>query len=64
MVTVNKITAKNTGTADMELKGLTGDTKPTGEFSGFKIAENSVFLELDTLDLYYYNSGSWTKAGG
>ena len=64
MVTVNKIEAKNTGTADMELKGISGDTKPTGSFSGFKIAENSVFLELDTLDLYYYTGSGWTKAGG
>ena len=64
MVTVNNKKAKNTGTAVFELVGLSGDTKPTGRFSGYQIGVNSVFLELDTLDLYYYTGSGWTKAGG
>ena len=64
MVTVSNKTAQNTGTALFELVGASGDTKPVGKFSGYNIAENSVFLELDTMDLYYYSGGSWKKAGG
>ena len=64
MVTVNNKKAKNTGTAVFELAGLSGDEKPVGEFSGYRIAVNSIFMELDTLDLYYYTGSGWTKAGG
>jgi hypothetical protein len=62
MVTVNKITG--VGEADMELKGLSTDSKPTGEFSGQKIAVNSLFMELDTGDVYYYTGSDWAKVGG
>ena len=64
MVSVSSKKAENTGTALFELVGLSGDAKPTGTFSGYNIAPNSVFLELDTLDLYYYTGSGWTKAGG
>lgn len=38
--------------------GLHNDSKPTD-------AEvNSVFLELDTGDLYYWNGTAWAKVGG
>ena len=74
MVTVSKKTG-DAGTVDYEFKGLSGDTKPVGKFGaaadengnevgGCSIAVNSVFLELDTLDLYYYTGSGWTKAGG
>ena len=62
MVTVKNM--KGEVTAEMELVGLSTDTKPTGSFSGAKIAENSVFLELDTGDLYYLTDGIWEKMGG
>ena len=65
MVTVNRMLAENgTGTAEMELKGLSTDAKPTKKFSGKKIGVNSVFLELDTEDLYYFTGSVWAKAGG
>ncbi len=64
MVTVNNKTANNTGTAAFELLGLSTDTKPTGKFSGYTVGENSVYLELDTGDLYYFTGGAWAKVGG
>ena len=65
MVTVNSMIAEaNTSTAEMELKGLSTDTKPTGEFSGKTVGVNSMFLELDTGDLYYFTGSSWAKVGG
>lgn len=39
--------------------GLSTDTKPTE-----KIGLNSLFLELDTGDLYYFNGTTWAKVGG
>ena len=63
MVTVNNKTANNTGTAAFELLGLSTDTKPTGTFSGYRVGENSVFLELDTGDLFYFTKGEWIRIG-
>ncbi|GEM_PF-1672811 len=66
MVTVNNLLGENSGTAEMELKGLSTDTKPTGEFSGYNIGVNSIFIELDTGDIYYYNGSAWAamRTGG
>ena len=61
MVTVNKKIALNTGTATFELMGLSTDTKPTGTFSGYKVGENSVYLEMDTGKLYYFNGSEWEE---
>ncbi len=63
MVTVNNKTANNTGTAAFELLGLSTDVKPTGKFSGYTVGENSVYLELDTGDLFYFTEGEWIKIG-
>ena len=60
MITVNNMLGENSGTAEMELKGLSTDTKPTGSFSGKKLGENSLFIELDTGDIYYYHGGEWS----
>lgn len=38
---------------------LSTDTKPTE-----KIGLNSLCLELDTGDLYYFNGTAWAKVGG
>lgn len=38
--------------------GLSTDTKPTD------CGTNSLFLELDTKDVYYYDGDSWEKVGG
>ena len=65
MVTVNSMIAEaGTSTAEMELKGLSSDSKPTGEFSGKKVGVNSLFLEMDTGDAYYFTGSSWAKVGG
>ena len=40
------------------LLGLSTDTKPTS-------AEiNTIFLELDTGDFYYFDGATWEKVGG
>jgi hypothetical protein len=43
----------------MQFAGLSTDTKPTEG-----IAENSLFLELDTGDIYYFTGATWAKVGG
>lgn len=42
-----------------EFTGLSSDTKPTDE----KIADNSIFVELDTGDIYYKSGNSWVEFG-
>ena len=75
MITVNAMLGANSTVCEFEFKGLSTDTKPTGKFGsatnaqgseigGKTIGENSLFLELDTGDLYYYAGGEWKKAGG
>ena len=39
--------------------GLSTDTKPTED-----IETNSIFLELDTGDFYYFDGEDWSKVGG
>lgn len=48
---------------DFDFKGLSTDTKPTESFEGQPICENSLFLELDTGDVYYYDGEDWNKVG-
>ena len=50
---------KNPYAFEVELKGLSTDTKPTDG-----IAVNSLFLELDTGAFYYFDGSSWQKVGG
>ena len=45
---------------DMELKGLSTDVKPT-VVDGNPVAVNSIFLELDTKDFYYFDGEEWQK---
>ena len=77
MVTVNNKVGDGK-TATFEFAGLSSDTKPTGKIGGTvikkgdatvtigaqEIGENSLFLELDTGDLYYYSAAAWSKVGG
>ena len=42
-----------------DFMGLNTDTKPTEG-----IVENSLFLELDTGDVYYFTGSTWAKVGG
>lgn len=41
-----------------DYKGLSTDDKPTD------CAVNSLFLELDTGDFYYFDGEEWKKVGG
>ena len=41
-----------------EYMGLSTDNKPT------EAPVNSLFLELDTGDFYYFNGLQWAKVGG
>lgn len=40
------------------LKGESTDTKPTN------VEVNTLFVELDTGDVYYYDGTQWAKVGG
>lgn len=42
-----------------DFMGLHDDTKPT---EGIDV--NSLFLELDTGDIYYFDGSDWAKVGG
>lgn len=78
MVTVNNVIRQDGGTAEFEFKGLHADTKPTGKIGetailqgektetigGTAVGVNSLFLELDTGDVYYFTGEDWTKVGG
>ena len=54
------ITKYGGGYADpsMEYLGLSTDSKPTD------VPVNSIFLELNTGDVYYYTGTGWAKLGG
>ena len=49
------ITTKN---YEVDYMGLSTDTKP------LNVGVNTLFLELDTGDFYYYNGTAWAKVGG
>lgn len=44
--------------ANADYVGLSTDEKPTN------VSVNSLFLELDTGDFYYYDGTAWEKVGG
>lgn len=46
------------GDADLDLKGLSTDTKPTEG-----VAVNSLFLEVDTGKFYFYTGQQWQAMG-
>ena len=48
----------NRATGEHEYKGLSTDDKPTS------CAVNSIFLELDTGDFFYFDGETWQKIGG
>lgn len=54
MITYND----NRANGEHEYKGTSADTKPT------ECAPNSIFLELDTGDFYYFDGENWQKIGG
>lgn len=51
-----------TTTRLFSFRGLSSDVKPTGEYDGYEISDNSSFLETDTFKLYFYNATTQTWA--
>lgn len=43
-----------------DYRGLSTDVKPTDEM----VPVNSIYLELDTGDFYYFDGETWNKIGG
>lgn len=56
---IKKVIADTQNKNDYEFKGLSTDVKPTDG-----VSTNSLFLELDTGDFYYYTGATWSKVGG
>lgn len=48
---------QNNNRIDCQYEGLSTDSKPTD------VPVNSMFLELDTGDFYYFDGTSWSKVG-
>lgn len=61
MITINRAvrleTVGGVTVGEYEFKGLSTDTKPT------TCGVNSLFLELDTGDVYYFTGETWSKVG-
>ena len=47
---------------DMELKGLSTDVKPT-VVDGNPVGINSLFVELDTSKIFYFDGEIWKEVG-
>lgn len=47
-----------------EFRGLSTDTMPTGTYGGVNIANGSVYIAMDTEDLYFYDEGTSSWVGG
>ena len=64
MITVNNAIKFNDKKQpnDMELKGLSTDIKPT-EVNGNKVDVNSLFFELDTGKIFYFDGEIWKEVG-
>ena len=57
------VAAGATGATRMELVGISTDEKPTDTFEGAEIGVCSLFLELDTGDVYWFDGTTWRKVG-
>lgn len=68
MITVEKRnqleSRKETQYVSFEFRGLSTDTKPTTEYSGDLIANGSIFIEIDTAHMYFYDEENTTWLGG
>jgi len=66
MVTVerqNKVIDRLNKTS-FEFRGLSTDTKPTNKYKDVNIANGSLFIEMDTEDLFFYNEDTSSWVGG
>lgn len=59
----NSITRRGIETKEIEFRGLSTDTKPT-ELNGNTVANGSVFIEIDTQKLFFFDEASqaWKEA--
>ena len=55
----NSITRKGIETKEIELRGLSTDTKPT-QLDNKDIANGTVFIEIDTQKIYFFDESSKT----
>lgn len=56
MITLSEQGKKwSNGRMRFEFEGLSTDEKPVKEFEGYKIANGSTFLALDTQDVNFYD---------
>ena len=46
--------------AELSLRGLSSDEKPTGTFRGYTIGNGSSFFEIDTQSIKFYNETAST----
>lgn len=63
-IRTNKNVSENEGEfVTVEMRGLSTDTKPT-EFDGRNIDNGSIFVEIDTGSIYFYDldSEQWMEA--
>ena len=47
-----------------EFRGLSTDEKPTVTYGGANIANGSIFIEIDTEDILFYDEANSTWVGG
>lgn len=59
MVTLNKIGIKDNNN-QLEIYGLSTDTKPIDMIDGYEIVNGSIFIEMDTGKVYLFNKASDT----
>ena len=45
---------------NFDFRGLSTDTKPTGEYNGLAIKNGSTFFEIDTQTVKFYDADSET----
>ena len=43
---------------ELDLNGLSTDTKPTVSFEGLKLTNGSTFFEMDTQNVYFYDEAA------
>ena len=56
MITIDETPRLKTGgTYEFSFKGLSTDTKPTTSYNNMAIANGSIFLEIDTQSLKFYD---------
>ena len=59
MITEWRVENHSTQSDDIELRGLSSDTKPT-EWNGRPIGNGSCFFELDTQTAFFFDADSST----